>query len=139
MKLLRKRDVPDEKYTNAFLGFGPENTNFAVELTNFAEVSRPTCVAPLPGSVLTVPPSQPPSFCQESSNVNLFHVQSSPSIDLFTTVLFPVQSSISPRSVCHHACLCALPSSRCVGLGNSYPARRFLPPDSVAACGVCEV
>ncbi|PWZ44137.1 Lactoylglutathione lyase [Zea mays] len=33
MKLLRKRDVPDEKYTNAFLGFGPENTNFAVELT----------------------------------------------------------------------------------------------------------
>ncbi|ONM25381.1 glyoxalase I-like protein [Zea mays] len=42
MKLLRKRDVPDEKYTNAFLGFGPENTNFAVELTNFAEVSRPT-------------------------------------------------------------------------------------------------
>ncbi|CAO2209896.1 unnamed protein product, partial [Urochloa humidicola] len=33
MKLLRKRDVPDEKYTNAFLGFGPEDTNFAVELT----------------------------------------------------------------------------------------------------------
>jgi hypothetical protein len=33
MKLLRKRDVPDEKYTNAFLGFGPENTNFALELT----------------------------------------------------------------------------------------------------------
>lgn len=33
MKLLRKRDVPDEKYTNAFLGFGPEETNFAVELT----------------------------------------------------------------------------------------------------------
>ncbi|RLN03293.1 lactoylglutathione lyase [Panicum miliaceum] len=33
MKLLRKRDVPDEKYTNAFLGFGSETTNFAVELT----------------------------------------------------------------------------------------------------------
>jgi len=33
MKLLRKRDVPDEKYTNAFLGFGPETTNFALELT----------------------------------------------------------------------------------------------------------
>jgi hypothetical protein len=30
----------------------------------------------------------------------------------------------SPRSVCHHACSCALPSSRRVGLGNSYPARR---------------
>jgi hypothetical protein len=55
MKPLRKRDVPYEKYTNAFLGFGPENTNFAVELTNFAEVSRPACVAPLPGSVLAVP------------------------------------------------------------------------------------
>jgi hypothetical protein len=33
MKLLRKRDVPEEKYTNAFLGFGPEDTNFALELT----------------------------------------------------------------------------------------------------------
>ncbi|KAL2931411.1 putative lactoylglutathione lyase [Bienertia sinuspersici] len=33
MKLLRKRDVPEEKYTNAFLGFGPEQSNFAVELT----------------------------------------------------------------------------------------------------------
>lgn len=33
MKLLRTRDIPEEKYTNAFLGFGPEDTNFAVELT----------------------------------------------------------------------------------------------------------
>lgn len=33
MKLLRKRDIPEEKYTNAFLGYGPEETNFAVELT----------------------------------------------------------------------------------------------------------
>uniref|UniRef100_A0A453P1E1 VOC domain-containing protein n=2 Tax=Aegilops tauschii subsp. strangulata TaxID=200361 RepID=A0A453P1E1_AEGTS len=33
MKLLRKRDVPEEKYTNAFLGFGPEDSNFALELT----------------------------------------------------------------------------------------------------------
>jgi lactoylglutathione lyase len=32
-QLLRKRDIPDEKYTNAFLGFGPEDKNFAVELT----------------------------------------------------------------------------------------------------------
>ncbi|KAF2304931.1 hypothetical protein GH714_000534 [Hevea brasiliensis] len=31
--LLRKRDVPEEKYSNAFLGFGPEQTNFVVELT----------------------------------------------------------------------------------------------------------
>ncbi|XP_022142111.1 putative lactoylglutathione lyase isoform X3 [Momordica charantia] len=33
MKLLRKRDVPEEKYSNAFLGFGPEVSNFVVELT----------------------------------------------------------------------------------------------------------
>jgi hypothetical protein len=89
-----------------------------------AEVSRPACVASLPGSILVVPPSQPPSFRWESSNVNLFHVQSSSSIDLFTIVLFLVRSLISPRSVCHCAYPCALPSSRRVGLGNSYPARR---------------
>ncbi|BBN09879.1 uncharacterized protein MPTK1_4g23460 [Marchantia polymorpha subsp. ruderalis] len=33
MKLLRKRDFPDEKYTNAFLGYGPEDSHFVVELT----------------------------------------------------------------------------------------------------------
>ncbi|GBG88537.1 hypothetical protein CBR_g48006 [Chara braunii] len=33
MKVLRERDVPQEKYKNVFLGFGPEETNFAVELT----------------------------------------------------------------------------------------------------------
>lgn len=33
MKLLRKRDVPAEKYSNAFLGFGPEESHFVVELT----------------------------------------------------------------------------------------------------------
>ncbi|KAK0580038.1 hypothetical protein LWI29_035495 [Acer saccharum] len=33
MKLLRQRDIPEEKYTNAFLGFGPEESNFVVELT----------------------------------------------------------------------------------------------------------
>ena len=33
MKLSRKRDVPKEKYSNAFLGFGSEKTHFAVELT----------------------------------------------------------------------------------------------------------
>ncbi|KAF5748258.1 lactoylglutathione lyase chloroplast-like [Tripterygium wilfordii] len=33
MKLLRKRDVPEEKYANAFLGYGPEDSHFAVELT----------------------------------------------------------------------------------------------------------
>eukprot|EP00878_Enallax_costatus_P000978 GHUV01001110.1.p1 GENE.GHUV01001110.1~~GHUV01001110.1.p1 ORF type:complete len:315 (+),score=58.46 GHUV01001110.1:162-1106(+) len=33
MKLLRSRDIPEEKYSNAFLGYGPEQTNFAIELT----------------------------------------------------------------------------------------------------------
>ncbi|KAJ7553696.1 hypothetical protein O6H91_06G108900 [Diphasiastrum complanatum] len=33
MKLLRKRDIPEERYTNAFLGYGPEETHFVVELT----------------------------------------------------------------------------------------------------------
>ncbi|CAI9292547.1 lactoylglutathione lyase GLX1 [Lactuca sativa] len=33
MKLLRQRDIPEEKYSNAFLGFGPEESNFVVELT----------------------------------------------------------------------------------------------------------
>lgn len=33
MTLLRKRDVPEEKYSNAFLGFGPEENHFVVELT----------------------------------------------------------------------------------------------------------
>ncbi|KAL9262014.1 putative lactoylglutathione lyase, chloroplastic [Drosera capensis] len=33
MKLLRRRQIPEERYSNAFLGFGPEDSNFAVELT----------------------------------------------------------------------------------------------------------
>lgn len=33
MKLLRKRDIPDEQYSNAFLGYGSEDSNFTVELT----------------------------------------------------------------------------------------------------------
>lgn len=33
MKQLRYRDVPEEKYRNAFLGYGPEDTNFCLELT----------------------------------------------------------------------------------------------------------
>ena len=33
MKLLRKRDIPEEKYTNAFLGYGREDAHFVVELT----------------------------------------------------------------------------------------------------------
>lgn len=33
MKLLRQRDIPDEKYSNAFLGYGPEDSHFVLELT----------------------------------------------------------------------------------------------------------
>mmetsp|Transcript_12939 Transcript_12939/g.39822 ORF Transcript_12939/g.39822 Transcript_12939/m.39822 type:complete len:308 (+) Transcript_12939:115-1038(+) len=35
MKVLRERDVPDEKYTNCFMGYGPEQKgeHFSIELT----------------------------------------------------------------------------------------------------------
>ncbi|XP_057522954.1 probable lactoylglutathione lyase, chloroplastic [Amaranthus tricolor] len=33
MKVLRQRSIPEEKYSNAFLGYGPEESHFAVELT----------------------------------------------------------------------------------------------------------
>ncbi|GMH23815.1 hypothetical protein Nepgr_025658 [Nepenthes gracilis] len=33
MKLLRKRDIPEERYSNAFLGYGPEDSHFVIELT----------------------------------------------------------------------------------------------------------
>jgi lactoylglutathione lyase len=29
MQLLRQRDIPEDKYSNAFLGYGPETSNFA--------------------------------------------------------------------------------------------------------------
>jgi catechol 2,3-dioxygenase-like lactoylglutathione lyase family enzyme len=32
MQLLRQRDIPEDKYSNAFLGYGPETTNFAGKL-----------------------------------------------------------------------------------------------------------
>lgn len=33
MKLLRQRDIPEEKYSNAFLGYGLEDSHFVLELT----------------------------------------------------------------------------------------------------------
>lgn len=33
MQILRKRDVPEEKYMNAFMGYGSEDNHFAAELT----------------------------------------------------------------------------------------------------------
>lgn len=51
MKLLRKRDIPEEKYTNAFLGYGPEDSHFVIELTysksylyHLAPVSSKLCI-----------------------------------------------------------------------------------------------
>ncbi|KAL3844169.1 hypothetical protein ACJIZ3_001572 [Penstemon smallii] len=32
MKVLRKRDIPEDGYSNAFLGYGPEVSNFTMEL-----------------------------------------------------------------------------------------------------------
>lgn len=34
MKLLRRDDFPDGKFTNAFVGYGPEETDTVVELTH---------------------------------------------------------------------------------------------------------
>ena len=33
MTLLRKREVPEAKYTNVFVGYGPEDTHAVLELT----------------------------------------------------------------------------------------------------------
>lgn len=33
MKVLRKRDIPEERYSNAFVGYGSEESHFAAELT----------------------------------------------------------------------------------------------------------
>ncbi|XP_027358668.1 probable lactoylglutathione lyase, chloroplastic [Abrus precatorius] len=33
MKLLRRRDMPEQRYTNVFLGYGPEDAHFVIELT----------------------------------------------------------------------------------------------------------
>ncbi|XP_020217118.1 probable lactoylglutathione lyase, chloroplastic [Cajanus cajan] len=33
MKLLRQRDMQEQRYTNAFLGYGPEDAHFVIELT----------------------------------------------------------------------------------------------------------
>jgi lactoylglutathione lyase len=40
MKLLRQRDYPDGKFTLAFLGYGPEDTHTAIELTYNYGVER---------------------------------------------------------------------------------------------------
>lgn len=39
MKLLRKRDMPEDRYTNAFLGYGPEDSHFVIELT-YSKLSK---------------------------------------------------------------------------------------------------
>jgi lactoylglutathione lyase len=47
MKLLRKRDIPEERYTNAFLGYGPEDSHFVVELTYSKGQSAHVMASPL--------------------------------------------------------------------------------------------
>lgn len=84
-------------------------------------------------SVLAVPLSQSPSFRQESSNVSPFIVQSSPSTDPFTTVLFPIRSLISPYLFATvRVCPCALPSSRGARRVRTTPPRHTpsYPSDS---------
>ncbi|XP_024933995.2 lactoylglutathione lyase GLX1-like [Ziziphus jujuba] len=39
MKLLRKRDVPEDKYSHVFLGFGPEESHFALEFIHYYGVT----------------------------------------------------------------------------------------------------
>lgn len=39
MKLLRKRDMTEDRYTNAFLGYGPEDSHFVIELT-YSKLSK---------------------------------------------------------------------------------------------------
>ena len=41
MKMLRKREVPDGKYTLAFVGYGDENEHCAVELTHNWDQEKP--------------------------------------------------------------------------------------------------
>ena len=40
MKLLRKKDYPDGKFTNAFMGYGDESSNTALELTHNWDTER---------------------------------------------------------------------------------------------------
>lgn len=45
MQLLRQRDIPEDKYSNAFLGYGGEDTNFAGEgVCRCAVSAAPSCV-----------------------------------------------------------------------------------------------
>jgi lactoylglutathione lyase len=43
MQLLRQRDIPEDKYSNAFLGYGPETTNFAGVLHVAQQCCCPCC------------------------------------------------------------------------------------------------
>ncbi|MDQ3266000.1 MAG: lactoylglutathione lyase [Myxococcota bacterium] len=40
MKLLRRKDYPDGRFTLAFIGFGPEETHPAIELTHNWDTSK---------------------------------------------------------------------------------------------------
>nr|KJB65680.1 hypothetical protein B456_010G108000 [Gossypium raimondii] len=56
MKLSRKRDIPEEQYSNAFLGYGPEDSHFAVELTYINDVSKTVDLVKAKGGKVTRDP-----------------------------------------------------------------------------------
>lgn len=71
MKLLRKRDIPEEKYSNAFLGYGPEESHFVVELT-YSQCAQSLGIPHPP------PPSDP---CTVQSAVSRFLILLNPFTD----------------------------------------------------------
>ena len=43
---LRKRDVPEEKYSNAFVGYGDEKHNFVLEVRVATHTAHPSLITP---------------------------------------------------------------------------------------------
>jgi hypothetical protein len=44
MKLLRYRDIPEGKYSNAFLGYNDEDKGFALEVRSFERGGECCCL-----------------------------------------------------------------------------------------------
>ncbi|WP_290702832.1 lactoylglutathione lyase [Amphritea sp.] len=41
MKILRKNEYPDGRFTNVFIGYGPENKTTTIEITNNWDIKTP--------------------------------------------------------------------------------------------------
>lgn len=41
MEILRKNDYPDGRFTNVFIGYGPENKTTTIEITNNWDIEKP--------------------------------------------------------------------------------------------------